>query len=140
MPSPEGRNYVAYIPVPINNEDEDDEEEYDDEYEDDEYYDDDDDEEYEDDEEYYEDDDEEVNDYSIFVYQLLRNIKRLYLPNVKIIKKDFISSILTKIILTKKIRVLQDEGNSLMVGLQDELDSGSIPKEHGHLVTERTPL
>ena len=74
MPSPEGRNYVAYIPVPINNEDEDDEEEYDDEYVDDEYYDDDDDEEYEDDEEYYEDDDEEVNDYSIFVYQLLRNI------------------------------------------------------------------
>ena len=54
--SPEARNYVAYIPVPINNEDED-EDEYEEDYEDEEYYD----EDYEDDEdEYYEDDDEEV--------------------------------------------------------------------------------
>ena len=73
MPSPEGRNYVAYIPVPINNEDEDDEDEYDDEYEDDEYYDDDEDEEYEDDDEYYEDDEEEVNSYSKLVYQYLQH-------------------------------------------------------------------
>ena len=58
MTSPEGRNYVAYIPVPINGDDEDDNEEYDEEYEDDEYYEEDD-EEY-DDEEYYEDDEEEV--------------------------------------------------------------------------------
>ena len=57
MQSPEGRNYVAYIPVPINNDD-DDEEEYDDEYEDDEYYDE---EEDEYDEEYYEDDEDEVD-------------------------------------------------------------------------------
>ena len=55
MQSPEARNYVAYIPVPINNED-DEEEEYEDEYEEDEYYDEED-EEY-DDEYYYEDDDE----------------------------------------------------------------------------------
>ena len=54
--SPEARNYVAYIPVPINNDDED-EDEYDEDYEDEEYYD----EDYEDEEdEYYEDDDEEV--------------------------------------------------------------------------------
>ena len=45
---PEARNYVAYIPVPINDDDEDDEYYYDD---DDEYYD-------EDDEYYYDDEDE----------------------------------------------------------------------------------
>ena len=54
--------------------------------------------------------------------------------------ENFISSTLTKIILKKKIRVPQKGGNSLMVGLQDELDSGSTPKEHGHSVTERIPL
>ena len=54
MQSPEARNYVAYIPVPINNDD--DEEDYEeDEYEEDEYYDE---EEYDD--EYYYEDDEEV--------------------------------------------------------------------------------
>ena len=55
--SPEARNYVAYIPVPINSDDEE-EEDYDEEYEDDEYYDEDD-EEYED-EYYYEDEDEVI--------------------------------------------------------------------------------
>ena len=52
MQAPEPRNYVAYIPVPINNDD-DDEEDYDEDYGEDEYYEDDD-EEY-DDEYYYED-------------------------------------------------------------------------------------
>ena len=47
---PEARNYVAYIPVPINDDEED--EEYDDEYYDD-------DEEYYDDDEYYEDEEDE---------------------------------------------------------------------------------
>ena len=54
--SPQARNYVAYIPVPINNDD-DEEEDYDEEYEDEEYYDEDD-EEY--DEEYYYEDEDEV--------------------------------------------------------------------------------
>ena len=65
--SPEARNYVAYIPVPINNEDED-EDEYEEDYEDEEYYD----EDYEDDEdEYYEDDDEEVQ---ALIFYHIRNM------------------------------------------------------------------
>ena len=58
MTSPEGRNYVAYIPVPINGDDEEDDEDYDEEYEDDEYYEED--KEASVDQEYYEDDEEEV--------------------------------------------------------------------------------
>ena len=66
--SPEARNYVAYIPVPINNEDED-EEEYGEDYEDEEYYD----EDYEDEEdEYYEDDDEEVR---VLIFHHSHNFK-----------------------------------------------------------------
>ena len=56
MQAAEPRNYVAYIPVPINNDDEE-EEDYDEDYEDDEYYED---EEEEYDDEYYYEDEYEV--------------------------------------------------------------------------------
>ena len=80
MQSPESRNYVAYIPVPINNDDDEDED-YEDEYEEDEYYDD---EEEEYDDEYYYEDDEEVEFNRLIQYSIIHYFSlKLYASNTK---------------------------------------------------------